>query len=110
MSLRLYDDQRKDFNPEEWDNSSKQLLEMMKNLRATGMIQERQSIEREHPGISYKDYEKKIKETENNIPKPERKFLNDERQKMYEEMWTLKHKADLALKRSENLMSKQKCD
>lgn len=108
MSHGPYVDQKPDFNPEEWDKSNKQLLEMMRKLRETSMNQERKAIESEHPDISYEDYSTKIKETEKNIPKAERKFLNDERQKIYEEKWELKHKANLGLKRIEKLMGIQK--
>lgn len=108
MSHGPYVDQKTDFNPEEWDKSNKQLLEIMRNIRKTSMNQERQAIKSEHPDISYEDYLTKIKETEKNIPKAERKFLNDERQKIYEEMWELKNKSDLGLERIKKLMSKQK--
>lgn len=78
MSQGCYVDQKPDFNPEEWDKSNKQLLEIMRNLRTANMNRERQSIKSEHPEISYEDYLTKIKQSEKNIPKPGRKFLNDE--------------------------------
>lgn len=106
MAQKHYVDQTKDFNLQDSLNKSKQVLDTMKKVAEAGLIQEREMIEKDFPEILWDEHEKKIKEAEKKFPKPERIYYNDELQKIFEEKFWFKQKADAALKRTRNLKSK----
>lgn len=106
MAQGPYADQNSNFNPEEWMELTKQIIDHLKKLDEGFMIEEKKCLEKLHPEILWSDYEKKIEEDRKNFPKPERKFLNDECQKMFEEMLRLKQETAAGLARSSKILKK----
>lgn len=98
MEQRYYD-QDKDFNAEEWKESTGKCIQVMKTVRENQLKMERKLFEKYFPGDSWNEYEAKIKEAEKKFS-PDRKYFNDELQNMFVEMWYINEKTEAASKRA----------